>query len=790
MSENPEAAKIKLWRERPDMMVRMLFGVEPDPWQDEALRAFPTTQRMAMSASKGPGKSCVLAWCAWNFLLTRPSPNIAATSISGDNLRDGLWKEMAVWREKSPLLKAMFDLQVERIFAKESPQTWFMSARSWSKTADANQLGNTLAGLHSDYILFILDESGSIPVPILLSAEAALSSCKEGHLIQAGNTNSLDGALYEACVRRKELWRVIQISGDPDDPKRSSRIGLDWAKEMVATYGRESPFVKVMVLGQWPAASTNALLGPEEVEAAFKQRYQQAHIDFFPRVLGVDVHGEGDDADVIFPRQGLVAFPPHILRGTSASIGAGQVARVWDDWDVDAVFIDNTGGWAGAWRETLKLMNRTPIPVGFAEASSDPQFANRRAEMYFRAADWVKTGGQLPETPELMAELTQTTYTYKGDQLILEPKKLIKAKIGRSPDRADALCLCAGTLIATPEGQAAIEALRTGDEVLTPFGVATIQRTWVSQTNRLTTARFSNGAELKGKPDHGVFVFSHGKVHLDTLPLTFAISPLSERGSWLKMSGWFIGVRSTGFKKLADTLAPASLSSVSAFCIGAFGLNITARSRKAVRSITRMMIGATALISETLSASVRRNMTLFTGLSVNGSAASMASPTLPANALLSGTVPRKGLPGMLRTEKRLGMGESRLKPSASAAENHFRPISRPEQSSVPKPAHKRPLIHATRQTLASVVGVTRRSWRTVTRNRYVVPISVQTASVPLTNVYNLTLDKDNAYYANGVLVFNCLTFAESLPPRKRGPTLPKSRQEDSTYDPFREWLTV
>jgi len=31
---------------------------------------------------------------------------------------------------------------------------------------------------------------------------------------------------------------------------------------------------------------------------------------------------------------------------------------------------------------------------------------------------------------------------------------------------------------------------------------------------------------------------------------------------------------------------------------------------------------------------------------------------------------------------------------------------------------------------------------------------VRSASVPPTNVYNLTLAKHNAYYANGILVFN------------------------------------
>ena len=454
-------AKLRLWRDRPDVMVRELFGVTPDGWQDEALQAFPSSPRVAMKAAKGVGKTSLEAWLAWNFLLTRAHPNIAATSISGDNLRDNLWKEMAHWRNKSPLLQAMFEWQTERIFAKAAPATWFMSARSWPKSANAEALGNTLAGLHSDYIMFIIDESGAIPVPILVSAEAALSSCKEGHIVQAGNTNSLEGALYDACVRNKHLWRVIQISGDPDDPNRSQRVSIEWAGEMIRTYGRESPFVKVMVLGEWPTASVNALLGPDDVEAAFKRQYQQYHIDHAPRLLGVDVADEGDDASVIFPRQGMAAFKPTVLRNVGGAVGAGQISRMWESWKlpgeaegrVDACFIDNTGGWAGVWRHQLAALNRPVIPVGFAEGALDRQYANRRAEMYFLMSAWVKEGGALPDVPELVAELTQTTYTIKGDQFLLEPKKLIKQKIGRSPDRADALALTFAEPVA-PRGRA------------------------------------------------------------------------------------------------------------------------------------------------------------------------------------------------------------------------------------------------------------------------------------------------------------------------------------------------
>lgn len=459
------------WIQRPDIMVRELFDATPDLWQDEALRAFPTTQRIAMKASKGPGKTCVLAWCAWNFLLTRPDAQIAACSISGDNLRDGLWKEMAYWQEKSPLLKSQFTWQTERIFAKQSPATWFMSARNWPKSANPEQLGNTLAGLHSDNIMFIVDESGSIPVQIMMSAEAALSSCQEGHILQAGNTNTLEGALHEACVKYKHRWHVVTVTGDPDSPLRSSRIDIEWARQLIKDRGRDDPYVKLLVLGEWPAASINALIGPDEVEAAMGRKYQQYDIDHAARILGIDVAGEGDDASVIFPRQGLVAFPPKVLRGVSGEVGAGQVSRTMEDWKVDAAFIDNTGGYAGVWRSTLKAMNRTILPVGFAESALDRQYANRRAEMYFEMVQWIKAGGALPDVPELIAELTQTTYTIKGDQLLLEPKKLIKAKIGRSPDRADALALTfaepvAPRVAALPAGLAA---RRQKSETYDPF---------------------------------------------------------------------------------------------------------------------------------------------------------------------------------------------------------------------------------------------------------------------------------------------------------------------------------
>lgn len=437
---------IKRWRDYPPYFVRECLGATPDPWQDKVLAAFPTSPRIAMKASKGPGKSATESWLGWNFLLTRPHPKIAAVSITADNLADGLWTEMAVWQNKSELLQAAFQWKKTRIESREHPETWWMSARSFSRSATPEQQAGALAGLHQDYILFLLDETGSMPDAVMATAEAALSSCVEGHIVQAGNPTNLEGPLYRACTTGRALWHVVEINGDPDDPERSPRVSVEWARQQIEQYGRHSPWVLVNVFGQFPPASLNSLIGPDDIMAACRRSYRPEDISSSPRILGVDVAFEGDDASVIWPRQGVVAMAPMTYRNIDGIQGAGVVSRKWTDWDVNAAFIDNTGGFGAAWISQLQQLGKAPTPVGFATAALDQRYANKRAEMYFLAAEWIKNGGQLPPMdtpgmPEFTAAMTKTTYTRQGDRLLMEPKKMVKQKLTYSPDHADAFVL-------------------------------------------------------------------------------------------------------------------------------------------------------------------------------------------------------------------------------------------------------------------------------------------------------------------------------------------------------------
>lgn len=432
------------WWEHPSQFVQEVFGVTPDAWQHDALEAFPHCPRIAMKACKGPGKTAVLAWIGFNFLMTRPHPKIGCTSINEQNLKSGLWSEFARWYAKSPLLQRDFVFTKSTIFHRNHPETWKIEKRTWAKDADQTQIGNSLAGLHQPYVMWLLDESGSYPPAILPACEAIFAGCIEAHIVQAGNPTSLSGPLYMACVLAADQWKVIEITGDPDSPKRSPRIPVEHARAQIKQYGRDNPWVLVNIFGQFPPSSPNALIGPDEVREAMRRSYQAHQIGNAAKVLGLDVARFGDDSSVLAPRHGIQMLPLLKWRNMDSTAGAAHVSRYWGEWNADGCMIDMSGGYGTGWYDQLKTMGRAPLAVEFGGgAVLKERYANKRAEMAFQFVQWIKDGGALPDDGNLLAQLTETTYSFArgGDKFILEPKEHVKERLGTSPDEMDA-CMC------------------------------------------------------------------------------------------------------------------------------------------------------------------------------------------------------------------------------------------------------------------------------------------------------------------------------------------------------------
>jgi hypothetical protein len=432
-------ARIRRWRENICQFVHEELHVETiDDWQREALEAFASEkledQRICTTACVGPGKSAFLAWCGLWFLGTQGArgehPKGAAVAVTETNLRDNLWSEVSKFMSRSPYLSTAFAWTASRIVARDHDD-WFLSARTYPQGGDPTEQGKTLSGLHSKYVFALIDEAGTIPVTVLRAAEQALSNCTFGKIAIAGNPISTEGMLYAAATQLRHQWRIIVVTGDPDDLRRSPRVDLAWAKEAIATYGRDNPWVQSYILGRFPSHSFNALLSIDDVEAAMHRHLRGDQFSFAQRRIGCDIARFGDDATCLFPRQGLAAFKPVMMRGARTNEIAARIGAAVAAWGPEAILVDDSGGWGAGVIDHLMLAGTPAIPVNFAGAPTDPRYKNKRAEMWFELAAWVKRGGSLPPIAELVADLTTPVYSFNGGKFVLRRTKSRNASDGR-----------------------------------------------------------------------------------------------------------------------------------------------------------------------------------------------------------------------------------------------------------------------------------------------------------------------------------------------------------------------
>lgn len=463
----PEA-KAKEWRADCRAFMRDVCKVEGDKWQNlfwaavSGVHLDPGAKRMlALLACKGPGKSFALAGVGWWWLFTRWHANGIALSITGDNLRDNLWAEMARLQERSQLLTHFFAHRGERIEAKEYAKTWWISARSFPQNADKAQQANTLAGLHGRHPIVLADEVGDYPDGVIVAAEAILSSLvdglpPDGRVVLAGNPTSTEGPLYRVTERDRARWWVYKITSDPKDPNRTPRVDPEWAQAQIDTWGYDSDFVKVNIRGEFPSQQANKLIGPNlALEAA--RRAPPDHHKQDALAFGLDVARYGDNASVLFQRQGQMSWRPRVWRETDLMTLADSVASEFVTKNPAALFVDQSGVGGGI-IDRLRQLGIPVIAIDFGGSPLDSRFFDRRSEMYWKMAEWLKHGGVIPDDIQLRQELVAPNFgfsqTGKITKLKLESKGEMRKRGVGSPDMADALALTFAAPVAIPEQRA------------------------------------------------------------------------------------------------------------------------------------------------------------------------------------------------------------------------------------------------------------------------------------------------------------------------------------------------
>jgi len=449
------------WDSQPWVFGKELFGTTYDPGQMKLLRdwADPEIPRVGVVGATGTGKTRIFAEMVLHFLCCKGGsnpflhPKGLATAIDGKNLEMNLWPELAKLILSSPL-KELLKWQSEKVFMKHAPATWFFEKRTWDakSTSDPNSPTGSLglAGHHSINSLFLIDESSGVPMSVLQAAERTLSTHKKGEgfikILQGGNPTHKSGPLYASATKLKKLWNggkgPVKMTGDPDDPERCPRIDIEWARAQIESLGKDDPFVQVYILAEFPDSDFNSFLGIDDVDAAMARDVPyNAYAEFFP-YSGLDVAYGGDDSSVLTHRQGLKCWPQEKLNVplSDPQIGfnmASMIQTRMAEIKSKFLFVDATGGYAGAVMEASRIRGVNPIAIKFNAKASDKFFYNKRTELHWKAAQWVKRGGCLPNDEQLREEAVATRYTIKKDQMICEPKDIVKTRLGRSPDKWD-----------------------------------------------------------------------------------------------------------------------------------------------------------------------------------------------------------------------------------------------------------------------------------------------------------------------------------------------------------------
>jgi hypothetical protein len=223
-----------------------------------------------------------------------------------------------------------------------------------------------------------------------------------------------------------------------------------------------------MVLGKYPPQSETQLISQSWLDAAV-MRYKtyiavygdKPPLNIVPRV-GMDVADHGPDHnELVFRYGGYVPPLIHEWKGVDpdhAAIHAAEiVGKIAEELRIKPysipVFVDATGVGAGVAPRMKRLGIAKAQGVYVASAPTEvvrdvdgvvmAEFNLMRDQLWWACARWLEKdpSAMLPPDDDLLQELHTPLYEIKNGRIRVTNKDTMKALLGRSPDKADALCM-------------------------------------------------------------------------------------------------------------------------------------------------------------------------------------------------------------------------------------------------------------------------------------------------------------------------------------------------------------
>jgi len=390
-------------------------------------------KRISVRSGHGIGKTAVLSWILIWFLFCFKNAQIPATAPTSDQIHDILWKEVKLWLDRMPKeISELYDHTSGYVRIKEAPDTWFARAKTARK-----ENPEALAGVHGEFVLYLIDEASGVPEEIFNTAEGALTG-ENVLVIMISNPTRLIGYFYDSHHKDKENWETHNFSS-MDSPI----VDEEYVARIIAKHGADSDEYRIRVLGEFPREDTMddkgyiALFSEKDINVSLTE-------DFIgEKRMGIDPSGEGDDKTVWVVRDNFKAKIVAVEKISNPSSIAQKTLTLMSHYQVkeENIFLDNFGAGANVAQE-LALAGKRIRALNVGEKPDDEEmFLNKRAEGFWRLKQWFRKGGELVDH-EGWDELLTIRYRKELSNKMKIMGKLEMKKEGiKSPDHVDALMM-------------------------------------------------------------------------------------------------------------------------------------------------------------------------------------------------------------------------------------------------------------------------------------------------------------------------------------------------------------
>ncbi len=390
-------------------------------------------------------------WFATTRDLMGKDWKIITTASAWRHLEVYLWPEIHKWAGRidfETLGRAPFKKNAELMDLR-------LKLSHGAATAVASNQPERIEGAHAEELLYLLDEAKIVPPGTWDSIEGAFSNAgpdvaDNAYAFAMSTPGAPSGRFYDIHRRAPgyEDWWTRSVT--LEEAIESGRISRAWAEQRAAQWGRDSAVYANRVLGNFHASDEDAVIPLAWLEAAIERWHEWDRAgrpeQGGPLWTGTDV-GRGGDETVLAHRDGAALWlEGHRSRDTMSTVGLLQGAA-------GRPIIDVIGVGAGVYDRAREVGLRAVAYVGSGKSTVRDRsrkfgFTNIRSAAYWNLRELLDPGFEpvlmLPPDDLMISDLTTPTWsvtTGVPPKIAIMKKEDVVAKLGRSPDRGDAVAM-------------------------------------------------------------------------------------------------------------------------------------------------------------------------------------------------------------------------------------------------------------------------------------------------------------------------------------------------------------